>query len=163
MKHLILQDASFVVAFHNSKDKFYEQAVEIIDALKERKDNFKVIIPSIVFFEVITKLIQRGVDPAVVRQKLWNYLYDEEVLNLTILETAAFRLSKQIVDNSIELKTSDAIIAMTGIEFEAQILTFDKGLHSALRKINYADIYLCNKDADRKRFIAKLDRIIRKK
>ena len=83
------------------------------------------------------------VQPEFLKQKLWDYLYNEEVLNITILETAAFRLSKQLIKTNLQLKTSDAIIAMTGIEFEAQILTFDKGMHTALQKISYKNIYLC--------------------
>lgn len=162
MKHTILQDSSFVIAYLNEQDALHKDAIEITSKLLKHKDKFKILIPSIVFFETIIKLIQRGIKPEYARKYLWNYLFEDEVLNFSLLETAAFRMSKQLVKSKIELRTSDAIIALVGMEFESQILTFDKDMAERLQGIDYSQSYYCIKETERSRFFNDLDKTINK-
>lgn len=157
MQHTILQDSSFIIAVVNEKDIFHTEATEVIDDLIKYKSKIRLVIPAIVFFETMFKLIQRGVKPEFVQQYLWKYLYEDEVLNVSLLETAAFRMSKKLAFSKIHLKTSDAIIALTGMEFESQILTFDNQMHKTLQAIDYKESYLCSKKSERKRFLKELN------
>lgn len=157
MRHTILQDSSFVIASINIDDIFYKEAIEISSELLKRKNKIRIVIPAIVFFETMFKLIQRGVKPEFVQHYLWKYLYEDEVLNVSLLETAAFRMSKKLAFSKIHLKTSDAIIALTGMEFESQILTFDNQMHKTLQAIDYKESYLCSKKSERKRFLKELN------
>ena len=160
MKHCILEDSSFVISTINRGDMFHYEAVKILNELVKRRDKIKIIIPSIVFFESIIKLIQRGVPPKYVEDKLWNFLYIEEVLNITFPETAAFRLIKHLQKADLKLKAPDLVIALTAIEYEAQILTFDKPMWSALQNINYSQVYFCPQQGEQKRFLKDLDKAI---
>ncbi|MBA7490367.1 hypothetical protein ES702_00905 [subsurface metagenome] len=164
MKHCILEDASFVVAVIDINDKFHNDAVYIFKKILKDRKEIKIIIPSIVFFESIITLIKKGIDKNLVEDKLWKFLYILEILNFPIIETSAFKLCKTLSSGQlVNLKTSDYMIVNIGIEFDAQILTFDKKMRNRVRKI-YPTIYYCSAidtdEDDTERFLKDFDKAL---
>lgn len=145
MKHCILQDSSFLVATMDPFDVFHKDAVYIFQKILENRRNVKVIIPSLVFYETIVTLIKKGnVSKDEIEKKLWRFLYHDMVLNVSLIETNAFKVCKRLEDQDIsQLKTQDFIIASIGLEYEAQILTFDMQMRKKVRLI-YPSIYYCS-------------------
>ncbi len=160
MKHLVLKDANFTIASNYTKDEFFKVAMEIESQLSDRKDKFRLLMPTTVFFETIIVLTNLGVAEKIIQTKLWNYLLSEDVFNLTILETSAFRLARNLRQKQLKIKTSDAIIASFGMETEAQIISFDKQMTKNVKNAGYDKIYYCVEEKERKRFFIDLDEII---
>ena len=144
MKHCVLQDSSFLIATIDKSDIFHQDAVYVFKKLIENKNDLKIIVPSLVFYETIVTLTKKGITPAIIERKLWDFLYSSMILNVSLLETNAFKMCKKIIRNDISrLKTQDFIIVNVGIEYEAQILTFDKDMRKRLDNI-YSEVYYCS-------------------
>lgn len=145
MKHCILQDSSFLIATINKDDIFHRDAVYIFKKLVENKKDIKIIVPTLVFYETIITLIKKGVSRQYIEKKLWDFLYSDMVVNVSLIETNAFKICKKLKSQDIsELKTQDFIISNVGLEYEAQILTFDKRMRKQIDKI-YEKIYYCSR------------------
>lgn len=145
MKHCVLEDSSFLIATLDNSDEFHQDAVFVFKKLIENKNKVKIIIPSLVFYETIITLIKRGGLPInIIEKKLWNFLYSSMILNISLIETNAFKICKQLANDDLsQLKTPDFIVINTGMEFEAQILTFDKQMRKRVGLV-YPEIYYCS-------------------
>ncbi len=144
MKHCVLEDSSFVIATIDPSDKFHKDAVLIFKKLIQAKSYTRIIIPSTVFFETILTLIKNGVEKNVVEKKLWDFLYIDQIMNVTLIETMAFKMAKNLSLTQLNsLRTADYLIASTGMQFDAQILTFDTKMYERVKKI-YPQIYYCS-------------------
>lgn len=149
MKHCVLQDSSFLIATLDKNDEFHQDAVLIFKKLIENRDKIKIVIPSLVFYETIVTLIKKGGIPIKeIEKKLWDFLYSSMVLNISLIETNAFKICKHLANNDLsQLKTPDFIVISTGMEFEAQILTFDKQMRRRVGDV-YPEIYYCSSLGD---------------
>lgn len=144
MKHCVLEDSSFIIATIDPNDKFYEDAIFIYDKLLSAGDSIKIIIPSPVFFESIFTLLKNGIDRKVVEERLWNFLFMDQIVNITLIETMAFKLAKDLTLGQIgSLRTNDYLISSIGIEYDAQILTFDRKMYDRVKSI-HPQIYFCS-------------------
>ena len=145
MKHFVLEDSSFVIAVMDPGDVFHRDAVFIFKKILECKDRVIVLIPSVVFFESIVTLIRKGISHSEIEDKFWKLLHLSNVINVPIIETMAFKLCKRLSGNSdfLQMKTSDFVIANVGMEFDAQILTFDKGMRKRVFP-THNEIYYCS-------------------
>ncbi len=142
MKPCILQDSSFLIATLNDEDLFYKDAINITGQLS--KQDIKLVIPSVVFFEVFTTLIKKGIPKAIVEKSLWNFLHQDNILTISVLETMAFRFANRLQSESLSgLKTSDFVITSVGLDYDAKILTFDKTMRKRVGKA-YPDVYYCS-------------------
>lgn len=140
----MLEDSSFVVATIDPNDKFHTDAVFIFNRLISAGNEIKVIVPSIVFFESVFTLIKNGIDRKVVENKLWNFLYKDQILNVALIETMAFKLARQLsIPQLANLRTADYFISSVGFQYEAQILTFDYKMYGKIKPI-YPSIYYCS-------------------
>lgn len=163
MKHCVLLDSSFLIATIDKNDIFHQDAVYIFKKLIENKKDLKIIIPSLVFYETIVTLIKKGgVSPDEIEKKLWRFLYSNMVLNVSLIETNAFKVCKRLINEDVSrLGTQDFIIVNVGIDYEAQILTFDKDMKRRLDKV-YPEIYYCsligNMQDETPRFLEDLNR-----
>lgn len=150
MKPCVLQDSSFLYPFLDNKDVFHKDAVRVSKELSKYKRNIKLIIPSIVFFEVFTTLIKKGVPKEIVEKSLWRFLHQDNILTVSVIETMAFRLCNRLKIKSLSrLKTSDFVITSTGLDYDAYILTFDKRMRQRVGKA-YSHIYYCSNRGDMK-------------
>lgn len=144
MKHCVLEDSSFVIATIDPNDKFHRDAVFIFNRLIAAGSDIKVIIPSVVFFESVFTLIKNGVNKNIVETKLWNFLFIDQIVNVTLIETMAFKLAKQLTMGQIStLRTADYLIASIGLQYDAQILTFDFNMRRKIKPI-HSKIYYCS-------------------
>lgn len=145
MKHCILQDSSFLIATIDTNDCFHKDAVYIFQKILSNKRDVKIIIPSLVFYETIVTLIKKGGMPReLIEKKLWNFLYSNLVLNVAQIETNAFKMCKKLSNfNLTYLGTQDFIISSIGMDYEAQILTFDQNFRKRVGSI-YEKIYYCS-------------------
>ena len=149
MKHCILQDSSFLVATLDKSDEFHNDAVLIFKKLIENKRDLRIVVPSLVFYETIITLIKRGgVPKEEIERKLWRFLYSGMVLNVSLIETNAFRVCKRLSNLDLsKLNTQDFIIVNVGFDYEAQILTFDKNMRKRVGQF-YPEIYYCSEMGD---------------
>lgn len=145
MKHCVLQDSSFLVATLDPTDDFHKDAVFIFRKIIKNRRKVKVIIPSLVFYETIVTLIKKGgLSKASLEKKLWNFLYSDLVLSISMLETSAFKVCKKLKYEELrQLSTQDFIIVNAGIDYQAQILTFDKQMRKRVGDV-YSEIYYCS-------------------
>lgn len=146
MKHCILQDSSFLIATIDKEDIFHTDAVYIFQKVLENKDEFKFITPTLVFYETIVTLIKKGgVSTSEIERKLWNFLYSDLVVNVSLIETAAFKACKKLNRHPqvANLRTQDFIISNVGLDYDAQILTFDKAFRSNILPI-HSKVYYCS-------------------
>lgn len=145
MKHCILQDSSFLIATIDKNDVFHKDAVFIFNKLIKERKNIKLIVPTLVFYETIVTLIKKGgVSRQEIETKLWNFLYSDMIINVSLIETGAFKICKKLKDDQISsLRTQDFIIISVGLEYDAQILTFDKTMRKKVGSV-YEKIYYCS-------------------
>lgn len=141
---IIVEDSSFIVNVFHDNDPFHKEAVELMKQIIARRNQARIIIPSIAFFESIFKLIQIGLPRDEVEKKLWDFLYLEQVFNIGLVETSAFRLMKKFPTFRLKtFKTSDYLIVSTALAFDACVLTYDKGMRRELGKV-YPKIFYCD-------------------
>lgn len=144
MKHCILQDSSFLVATMSQSDDFHRDAVYVFQKIIENKKNVKVVVPSLVFYETIVTLHKKGMAKKAIEDKLWKFLYSDLVINVSQLETNAFKMCKKLTNENLSaLRTHDFIINSIAIEYEAQILTFDRQVREKIGSF-YDKIYYCS-------------------
>ena len=150
MKPCILQDSSFLIATLNDEDFFHKDAISITKQLSGHEKDIKFVLPSVVFFEVFATLIKKGIPKETVEQSLWRFLIQNNILTVSLLATMAFKLGNRLANKQLSgLKTSDFIIANIGLDYDAQILTFDKKMRERVGK-NYPNIYYCSKRSNMK-------------
>jgi len=87
MKHCVLQDSSFLVPALDDNDVFHRDAIGISKELSKHKQDIKLVIPSVVFFEVFTTLIKKGADKKKVEKSLWDILlHQDNVLTVSVID-----------------------------------------------------------------------------
>ena len=157
MKHCVVEDSSFVISVIDTRDSNHSKAVAYLREMNVYKDKIKILIPSLVFYETFFTLVKQGFPLKQVEEKLWNFLYIDNIVNVTTLETECFKYIKRLPDDPalLQLKTADFIITSIGIEYDAQILTFDRRMHNRIYSI-YSEIYDCNLLTEWQKFITNL-------
>lgn len=165
MKPCVLQDSSFLVATLDEDDIFHTEASAIVKQLLKHEQDIRLIIPSIVFFEVFTTLIKKDIPKEIIEQSLWRFLLQDNILTVSLLATMVFRFGNQLANKQLSgLKTSDFIIAHTGLDYDAQILTFDKKMRKRVGKA-YPNIYYCSERGNMKdeteRFLEDLQKTLK--
>ncbi len=141
---IIVEDSSFIVSVFHKEEPFHDNSVYLMSEILARKNNLRIIIPSIAFMETIFKLNQIGLPQKVIEKKLWDFLYHDQVFNIGLVETSAFRLFKKFPrEKMIGFKTADYLIASTALAFDAMILTYDKKMRRNIGGV-YKKIYYCD-------------------
>jgi len=167
MKHCVVYDSSFLIATIDTGDEFHRDAIYIFQKILEERAKIKIIIPTLVFYETIVTLIKKeAASREQIEKKLWNLLYSNIVLNVALIETAAFKTCKRLAGWDLsKLKTADFIISSVGLEYDAQILTFDKEIRKNLGTY-YPSVYYCspigNMQDESERFLQDLYKAIGK-
>ncbi len=139
-------DSNFAVALMDQNDAFHEDAVFVFDEILRYKAFVKFIIPSISLYEIITTLRRKGFDQPVIQERVMKFLGLDEVIVASMGEMVAFRHCGNILnqkDQSKSLRTHDFMIASIAIDYEAQILTFDKIMRNKIKPV-YSKIYDCS-------------------
>jgi predicted nucleic acid-binding protein len=144
MKPCVLQDSSFLIPVLDDNDVFHKDALRVSKELSKYKGDINFVIPSVVFFEVFATLIKKGIPRQIVEKSLWKFLHQDNILTVSVIETMAFRFGNRLQSKSLSgLKTSDFVITSVGLDYEAQILTFDKNMRKRVVTA-YSDIYYCS-------------------
>ncbi len=160
MKKFIFQDSSFVVATMDKNDELHKEAVFVFQELwKDRKD-VKILIPPLGIYEIIVTLKRKGMDHDTITEKIMKLMHIKEVIISSVSEVSAFKHSKLLLKNNNQeesLRTNDFMITSLGIDYDAQILTFDKKMWEKTKKV-YPDIYYCKEEEEIKRFISDFNR-----
>lgn len=145
MKHCVLLDSSFLVAAISKDDLFHRDAVYIFRKILENKRDVRIIVPSLVFYETIVTLYKKNESKTKIETWMWKFLRSELIINVSQIETGAFKMCDKIKFPQIAgLKTQDFIISSVGMDYQAQILTFDKEIRKRIGTI-YKDIYYCSR------------------
>ncbi|MCD6096927.1 PIN domain-containing protein [bacterium] len=168
MKHYIVEDSSFVVAVMDKNDEFHQDAVSVFEKLMEKKDKVKILIPPLGLYEIIVTLSRKGIHHKMIERKIISFLHINEVIVAAITESSAFKHCKSLLNLPSQkhfLRTGDFLIVSLAVDYEAQILTFDK---KAWRKVKpiYKKIYYCSSIGkmknETKDFLNDLDKILGK-
>lgn len=158
---IIVEDTSFLISVFHTQESFHENSVNLMTEILARKNKARVIVPSIAFFETIFNLVRIGIPRSEIEKKLWDFLYNDQIFNIGLIETSAFRLFKKFPPEKLcGFKTGDYLIASTALAFDALILTYDKKMRKNIGSI-YKKIYYCNPDdpdfsGDRDKFLTEL-------
>ncbi len=141
---IILTDSSFLISYLDEREPFSRQSIFINEAISNLKNEARILIPSIVFFETIFKLNQLNFDQEEIKNILWNALFQDQIFNVTLSETSAFRLFKKYPQEKLKgFKTSDYLILSTALAFDAHLITYDKKLRRNAGEI-YDKVYYCD-------------------
>lgn len=157
---IIVEDSSFIISVFHETEPFHKEAVSLMEQILERKGAVRIIIPSVIFYETIFNLVKRGVPRNVVEDKLWKLLYIDQVFNVSLVETSAFRLFKKFPIQYLQgFGSMDYLIMSTALALDATLLTYDKGMRRNAGKI-YKKIFYAAPDEefpeDTKNFLAEL-------
>jgi len=139
-------DSSFLIATIDSQDLFNNDAVFVLRKLLSDRTEVKIIVPPIVLYEVLANLVRKGFTHRRAEGAIMRLLHLDKVIVLSITETSALKHSKNLLvagPQTTSLRTADFMIAGVGLDFEAQILTFDMGIIRRVRPI-YSKIYYCS-------------------
>lgn len=146
MKHCIIEDASFIVATIDKNDAFHGDAVFIFKKLLENRDKIKIIVPPLGLYEIIVTLRRKGVAHSEIEKKILNLLHIKEIIITSITEASAFKHCKTFLNINSQtsaLRCADFLIVSLGMDYEAQILTFDKKMWTKVKPV-YNKIYYCS-------------------
>ena len=163
MRHCILEDSSFLIGTIDTKDKFHKYAIGLEKVILNHPDiSPKIwrIFPSIVLLETTAVLLRRGMSPVDVETKLWNFLHLPHVLPVSVPETLFIKFVK-LPRPFWELKTSDLTLTTLAVQYDAQILTFDKKLKNRISS-SYRYIYNCSNKDEIRAFVEDLFEKIQK-
>lgn len=143
---IILTDSSFWISSIYKDEPFHRQSLLLSETISNLKNSARIIIPSIVFFETMFKLNQFSFDQEEIKKILWTSLFRDQVFNVGLSETSAFRLFKRFPQAALKgFKTSDYLILSTALAFDAHLITYDKKLRRNAGQI-YDKIYYCDPD-----------------
>lgn len=150
MKHCVVLDSCFIIATADPADAYHVDALDIFNKLLRGTVDVTIIIPPIAIYEVIATLIRNGFTHKAVEKKIMYLLRVPKILTLSITETSAFRHSRKLLSPGApadSLRTVDFMITCIGLDFEAQILTFDRRMLDKIKPI-YPKIYYCSSVGD---------------
>ena len=151
MSKSVLLDANFIVGLFNEHDALHEDSKFIFKLLWKERRKIKLIIPPLCIYEVIIVLKRAGVTEGTIQEKVMRLITLDNVIVHSINEMSAFRHCDGPLGAST-LKTNDFIIASTGMDYEALIITFDKGMRDRV-KPTYTDIFYCKRSEEMATFI----------
>lgn len=146
MKHCVVLDSCFVIATTDPDDAHHGDAINIFNELLKETTDVTIIIPPIALYEVISTLIRKGFTHDEVESKIMYLLRASKIITLSLTETSAFRHAEKLLSSGSpaqKLRTADYMIACVGLDFEAQILTFDRTMRNKLKSL-YTQIYYCS-------------------
>ena len=127
MKRKVLLDTSFIVAFLFEKDKYHDEAVEVIKQLGE---NVELYIHNLVVQEAATVICQRCKERKIDCQKALE-IYFPFIRELNLIETSCNNL--EILEIMKNLKSSiDTLLVKLAKEHRFEVLTFDQNLKRVL-------------------------------
>lgn len=139
-------DSCFLVATIDAGDRFNKDAVYLLRQLLHKKCDIKIIIPPIALYEVLAVLVRKGFSHKKAEGAILRLLHLDKVIALSISENTALKHSRSLLTTgspTATLRTADFMITGIGLDFEAQILTFDRGLLTRVKSI-YSKIYYCS-------------------
>ena len=146
MKHCIVEDSSFIVATIDKNDALHKDAIFIFKKILENRDKIKIIVPPLGLYEVIVTLSRKGIPHNIIEEKILNLIHIEEIIVTSITEASAFKHCKNalnVLSQKDALRNSDFLITSLAMDYEAQILTFDKTMYTKV-KPHYDKIYYCS-------------------
>jgi predicted nucleic acid-binding protein len=150
MRHCVVLDSCFIIATADPADSYHTDAINIFNELLKEEVEVTIVIPPIALYEVIATLIRNGFTHNEVEEKIMYLLRVPKIITLSITETSAFRHSRKLLaegSSSDNLRTADFMITCIGLDFEAQILTFDRRIWRKIKPI-YPQIYYCSSVGD---------------
>src|SRR3989344_2817753 len=146
MKHCVVEDSSFIVATIDKTDPFHKDALYIFKQLLSKTGKIKIIIPPLALYEVIVTLHRKGLSHKKIEQVVMNLLHIKDIIVLSITETSALKHCTRFLNQTNQataLRTADFMITCIGLDFEAQILTFDRKLRDKVKPV-YPSTYYCS-------------------
>jgi predicted nucleic acid-binding protein len=146
MRHCVVLDSCFLVATIDAGDEFNKDAIYLLRKLLHKKCNVKIIIPPIALYEVLAVLVRKGFSHKKAEGAILRLLHLDKTIALSISENTALKHSRSLLaagTPATALRTADFMIAGIGLDFEAQILTFDRRLLARVKPI-YSKIYYCS-------------------
>lgn len=146
MRHCIVLDSCFLISTINADDQFNKDAVYLLRLLLRKRLNISLIIPPIALYEVLSVLVREGFSHRAAEGAILRLLHLDKVIALSITENTALKHSKNFLSPGHQptaLRTADFMIAGIALDFEAQILTFDRAMIGRVRPI-YPKIYYCS-------------------
>lgn len=145
MKTLLI-DSSLLISLFREEEIFHANSNALMALIIACKNNARILIPSVVFFETIFKLHQKGIPQEKTREILLDLTLKDQVFTVNMSELTSFRLFKKFPKDKLGgFKTSDFIILCNALAFDAYLLTYDKKLRRNAGAI-YDKIYYCDPD-----------------
>lgn len=144
MKHCVVEDSSFVVAVMDARDPFHRDAIFILRKLLNRKDQVKIILPPLALYEIIVSLSRKGIPHRVIEDKILGLVHFPEVIVTSVTEVSAFKHCRNLISTGVNgkmLRTADFLIASIAIDYDAQVLTFDRSFWCKARPL-YRYVYV---------------------
>lgn len=146
MRHCVVLDSCFITAALLETDVFHSDARFVLKKLLRATTEVKIIVPPIALYETISNLVREGVTHRRVEATVMRLLKIEKIIILSITEASAFKHARKLLqpgNPASTLRTADFLISCVGLDFEAQILTFDRKVFNRIRTI-YPSIYYCS-------------------
>jgi len=146
MKHCVVTDSGFLIAVVDETDTFFKDAIFIFRKILAKKDKVKIVIPPLAMYELIVTLRRKGFTPRKVEGIVSRFLHMKNTMLLSITETSAMKHCSRLMvpgSQANALRTADFMIASVGLDFEAQILTFDRKVLDKIKPI-HPSIYYCS-------------------
>ncbi len=146
MKHCVVLDSCFVIATADPNDAHHDDAINIFSVLLQPETDVTIIIPPVALYEVISTLVRNGFTHDEVERKIMHLLKTQKIITLSLTETSAFRHAEKLLyegSPALRLRNADYMIACVGLDFEAQILTFDRTMRNRIKPI-YQRVYYCS-------------------
>lgn len=146
MKHCVVEDSSFVVATIDKSDPFHKDAVFVFQKLLLKKDKIKIVLPPLALYEIIVTLSRKGIPHDKIEATIMRFLHIDHVVVTSVTEASAFKHCKTFLNNTAQtsaLRTADFLITSLAVDFDAQILTFDKKLWQKVKPL-YNKTYYCS-------------------
>jgi predicted nucleic acid-binding protein len=146
MKHCVALDSCFLIATTDPDDAHHADALNIFNELLKETTDVTIIVPPIALYETISTLIRNGFTHDEVEKKIMYLLRTSKIITISLTETSAFRHAEKLLSPGSpanSLRNADYMIACVGLDFEAQILTFDRKMRNRIKPA-YSHIYYCS-------------------
>jgi predicted nucleic acid-binding protein len=146
MKHCVVEDSSFIVATIDKTDPFHKDALYIFKQILSKTGKVKIIVPPLALYEVIVTLHRKGLAHKKIEEVVMNLRHIKDIIVLSITETSALKHCTRFLNQTNQataLRTADFMITCIGLDFEAQILTFDQKLWARVKPM-YSSVYYCS-------------------
>lgn len=159
MKAFILTDSSFNIALMDRNDPLHKEAVFIFQQFWKVRGKIKIILPPLCIYEIIATLKRKGINQKIIEEKILKLVNLKEVIVCSVSEIEAFKHCQAVPAVSLQekaLRTNDFMIVGIGVDYGAQIITFDRIMWEKTKTF-YKDVYYCKDIGERKRFLDDLE------